>query len=166
MTKSTAQGDKTIQVSPGLDWKEGDRLALLPTGMNPGEGDYAIIQEYNIATGLITLDRPLDHPHYGAATSTASKFGGVDMRGEVLLLSRNIQIIGNDTEAWGCQVVTSDFVEANGVWRFGSTIMDNVEIYNCSQYDTFKAAVRFEANFGTWSRISNSAIHHGLGIGM
>lgn len=87
------------------------------------------------------------------------------MRGEVLLLTRNIKIQGNDTDAWGCQVVTSDFIEANGVWRNGSTIMDSVEIYNCSQYDTQKAAIRFEATGKSWSHISNCAVHNGLGIG-
>lgn len=35
------------------------------------------------------------------------------MRGEVMILSKNIRIVGNDTDAWGCQIVTSDFEEAN-----------------------------------------------------
>jgi hypothetical protein len=43
--------------------------------------------------------------------------------------------------------------------------MDNVEIFNCSQYGTYKAAVRFEGAKLGWSRISNSSIHMGLGIG-
>jgi len=41
------------------------------------------------------------------------------MRGEVMLLSRNIKIKGNDTDAWGCQIVTSDFVEGNLEQRIG-----------------------------------------------
>lgn len=61
-----------------------------------------------------------------------------------MLMSRNIRIVGNDTDKWGCQVVTSDFVEADGVIRSGRTFMDHVEVYNCSQYDTWKAAVRFD----------------------
>jgi hypothetical protein len=44
--------------------------------------------------------------------------------------------------------------------------MDSVEIYNCSQFDTYKAAVRFEGAEGAWNSISNSALHHGLGIGL
>jgi parallel beta-helix repeat protein len=56
-------------------------------------------------------------------------------------------------------------MEENDVMRQGMTYLDSVEIYNCSQYDTFKAAVRFEMAFGQASQISNSAIHHGLGIG-
>jgi hypothetical protein len=54
------------------------------------------------------------------------------MRGEVMLMSRNIRIVGNDTDKWGCQVLTSDFVEGNGEIRIGRTFMDHVEVYNCS----------------------------------
>jgi hypothetical protein len=83
--------------------------------MRMWESDYAIVQSYDKSSGLVTLDRPLDYYHYGAATKGI--YSGVDMRGEVVLLSRNVRIVGNDTEAWGCQVVTSDFLEENGVWR-------------------------------------------------
>jgi hypothetical protein len=44
----------------------------------------------------------LNNYHFGAAESTASKYSGVDIRGEVLLLTRNVLIEGNDEEAWGC----------------------------------------------------------------
>ena len=81
------------------------------------ESDFAIIESYDPLSGIIQLDRTLDYYHYGTAESTASKYSGVDIRGEVVLLSRNIKIVGNDTEAWGCQVVTSDFMEENEVWR-------------------------------------------------
>lgn len=86
------------------------------------------------------------------------------MRAEVMLLSRNIKIQGNNTDAWGCQILTSDFVEGNLQQRIGRTVMNNVEIYNCSQYDTWKAAIRFEGHKLGFSRISNSSIHHGLGV--
>jgi len=49
--------------------------------------------------------------HYGAAESTAANFGGVDLRGEVVLLSRNIRIVGKDVESWGCHFATKDSVE-------------------------------------------------------
>ena len=88
------------------------------------------------------------------------------MRGEVLLLSRNIKIIGNDSDNWGGQIVTSDFIEGDGTMRNGSTVFDSVEIYNCSQYDTMMASMRFEGNGRSFSHISNSAIHHGSGIGV
>lgn len=88
------------------------------------------------------------------------------MRGEVMLLSRNVRIVGNDSEAWGCQVLTSDFIEGNGEYRMGRTYLDNVEVYNCSQYDTHKAAMRFEGAIKGESLISNCALHHGRGIGV
>lgn len=43
--------------------------------------------------------------------------------------------------------------------------MDSVEMYNCSQIDTRKAAIRFE-NAVTWNHeVRNSAFHNGLGWG-
>jgi parallel beta-helix repeat protein len=43
--------------------------------------------------------------------------------------------------------------------------MDHVEIYNCSQWGTTKAAIRFESASTMHSSITNSAIHNGLGWG-
>ena len=68
------------------------------------------------------------------------------MRGEVLLLSRNIKIQGDTTvvkNSWGCSILTSDFPDGE-VIRGGSTVLDSVELYNCSQYDTLRAAIRFD----------------------
>lgn len=44
--------------------------------------------------------------------------------------------------------------------------MDNVEVYNCSQMDTQKAAIRFESSINGYSSITNSAFHQGLGWGL
>lgn len=160
-------GDTTIQVAGGLDWVAGDKLGFAPTGMRSNDSDYAIIQSYDSSSGEITLDRALTAYHYGASTSSASTYGGViDIRGEVFLLSRNIKIAGEDSEAWGCQIVTSEYTEPSGTVRSGMTYMNSVEVYNCSQYDTEKAALRFEGvNYGH-SGIENSAIYHGLGWGV
>lgn len=115
---------------------------------------------------ILTLDEPLDYYHYGEGSSTASEFGGVDMRGEVHLLSRNIKIQGEDRDGWGGQVLGTDLFESDGTWRKGEIIMDNVQVYNCSQKDTLYGAVRFEGHLGGNSRVSNSAIHNGLGVGI
>ena len=63
-------------------------------------------------------------------------------------------------------MLTSDFVEDDGTYRAGSTILDNVEIWNCSQYDTYNSALRFESATAAWSSVTNSAIHHGNGWGI
>lgn len=86
------------------------------------------------------------------------------MRAEVILLTRNVRIVGEDIDSWGGQIVTSDTVEVfDGVitTRTGSTIFDNVEIFNCSQIDTLKAAVRFESAASNYSEVTNCAIHNG-----
>lgn len=164
MFQSVAPGDISITVDLNLDWNTGDEIGLLPTGFDSVAVDFAIVTAYNSATGVVTLDRPMNYAHFGANQSTGNLYNGVDIRGEVVLLSRNIRIVGNNTENWGCQIVTTDFEEANLIWRFGNTFMDNVEIYNCSQFDTLMAALRFDGANGAWSQVQNSVIHHGLGI--
>jgi len=44
--------------------------------------------------------------------------------------------------------------------------MDSVEIFNCSQIDTFKAAIRFESASTLHSSVTNSAIHNGYSWGL
>jgi hypothetical protein len=48
------------------------------------------------------------------------------MRGEVILLSRNVRVVGNDSDSWGGQIMVSDNVEETGVKRSGQLIFDNV----------------------------------------
>lgn len=57
------------------------------------------------------------------------------MRGEVVLLSRNIVVAGEDVEAWGGRIITGEsmaFSDGEIVFKYGQLIFDNVEIYNCS----------------------------------
>ena len=55
-----------------------------------------------------------------------------------MLLTRNVRIVGDVAQyAFGCQVITSDFMEEDGTYRNGNTLLDNTEIFNCSQYSTF-----------------------------
>jgi hypothetical protein len=164
LLKTANPKETQIEVEPGLSWRENDTVALPSTTVRWGDIDFAMIKTYDNVTGIATIDRALSKYHWGASVSTAPQYSGVDMRGEVMLLTKNIKIVGNNTDAWGCQILTSDFQEANNEYRVGETYMDNVEVYNCSQYDTYKAAIRFEDGKLGQSKISNSAIHHGLGM--
>lgn len=87
------------------------------------------------------------------------------MRGEVILLSRNVRIVGNDSDSWGGQILVSDNLEITGIQRQGILLMDNVEVYNCSQRNTFKSAIRFEAASLAYSEIRNSVVHGSLAWG-
>lgn len=69
--------------------------------MQPDHFDYAIIEHYDPITGNITLAEPLDYYHWGQSYSTIEQYSGVDMRAEVVLLTRNVKIAGNDTDSWG-----------------------------------------------------------------
>jgi len=69
------------------------------------------------------------------------------MRGEVIMLTRNIKILGEDIDSWGGHVLTGDTAEINDDGtikeRIGSTYLDWVEMHNMSQIDTDHAALRW-----------------------
>ena len=81
-----------MKVATGLDWKTDDEIAFPATTLRYNDTDYAKIASYDSATGVVVLDRPLTAYHYGAAATTATAYNGVDMRGEVYLLTRNVKI--------------------------------------------------------------------------
>jgi chaperone required for assembly of F1-ATPase len=93
--KSAYPGDSSILVETNLDWVAGEKLAIAPTTMRHNDSDYAVILSYTPSTGVVVLDRQLTAYHYGTLLSTATTYGGVDIRGEVFLLSRNIYIKGD-----------------------------------------------------------------------
>jgi len=131
------KGATEITVETGLDLVAGDRIALAATSFDALASDQAFVVTYDNTTGVVTLDSALNHYHWGDANSTSDKYNGWDIRGEVLILSRNIKIIGEDIESWGAQVITGDTLDVNintGAVniRSGSTIMHNVEVYNAS----------------------------------
>lgn len=172
LVRTAVKGDTSIYVPIGLDWVTGDMVALAPTNMRTMDSDSATLVSYNSATGEAVLDAPLTGYHWGDMKSTAEDFGGVDMRGEVMLLSRNIEITASQEinpilgEPHGCRILVSDFFEPNLVYREGSLNMDSVSVYQCSQKGTWKAAIKFESAIGGTSSVSNSAIHHGRGVGI
>jgi hypothetical protein len=121
------KGDSEVWVETGLDLVAGDRLAFAATSFDALASDQAIVASYDNNTGLVTLNETLDHYHWGDAVSTASKYGS-DIRGEVLILTRNVRIMGEDIEAWGGQVITSDTLDVNTAtgevsFRSGQTIL-------------------------------------------
>jgi hypothetical protein len=163
------KGDTSITVESGLDWQAGDQIGIVATSTAYTAADYATVLTYNSGSGAATLNSTLNHYHWGNATSTAWKYNGVDIRGEVVLLTRNIKIAGEDIQGWGGQIVTSSTVESDGTIRTGQVIMDNVEIYNCSQTNTLKAAFRIEGSIPgvvNASSLTNSVVHNGLGWGI
>jgi len=80
----------TIFVSPGLEIFKGDKLGLLPTSFAAGASDTVMVESYDDETGEVKLYNQTRFYHWGQAESTGNDYNGLDMRGEVLILTRNI----------------------------------------------------------------------------
>lgn len=127
---SVYKGDTNALVEQNLDWVAGDKLYFAPTNQQPTHHDYLEIEDYLPETGLVKLKSAFLYYHFGG-DSTASKYNGVDVRGEVILLSRNIKVIGDNSNDWGCAIVTADRTEFDKTVRIGRMVLDNVEVYRC-----------------------------------
>jgi len=98
LTAECQKGSSSCTVVIGLDWVAGDELGFAPTASQNLHYEVAVISSYNSSTGALTLTAPLKFYHFGAAASTAANYQGIDMRGEVVLLTRNIVIEGDQTQ--------------------------------------------------------------------
>jgi cell migration-inducing and hyaluronan-binding protein len=81
-------GAATIQVLDASGWRKGDVIVLASTDFNPRQAEERTITA--ISGNALTLDKPLAYMHFGKITD------GVDERGEVGLLTRNIKIQASD----------------------------------------------------------------------
>ena len=106
-------------VEAGLDWVAGDRLGLLATSFESGANDDVTISSYNATDGYVTTNEQLSFYHFGRSESTAALYNGVDIRGEVILLSRNVKIAGDNIESWGGQIITGFTIDNDGTLRYG-----------------------------------------------
>jgi len=88
------------------------------------------------------------------------------MRGEVVSLSRNIKIVGEETDDWGVQVLTADIMDEEGTFFEGKSWIEGVEIQYGGQKDTRRAAVRFEGAVAKGQIFKNSVVHEGPGWAM
>jgi cell migration-inducing and hyaluronan-binding protein len=81
-------GSARIEVLNARGWRKGDVIALASTDFDSTQAEKRTIAA--IAGKVITLDQPLKYMHFGKITF------GVDERGEVGLLTRNILIQASD----------------------------------------------------------------------
>jgi hypothetical protein len=170
LTKPANIGDKTITVeTKDVDLVEGDRIALAPTGIKYDTGEARNVVSYDKKTGIIELNEALEWYHFGAAKSTAEKYNGLDMRGEVLSLTRNIRIVGTEVEDWGAQILTADIMEEDEseesgfAFREGRTTLDSIEIQYGGQKNTRHGGIRFENCISNKQYVRNSVVHEGPG---
>src|SRR5690606_32954464 len=84
LTATAEAGSSTIEVLNADQWQVGDEIVLASTDFEPRQAEKRTIAA--IRGNTITLDEPLQYMHFGEITF------GVDERGEVGLLTRNIKI--------------------------------------------------------------------------
>ena len=92
LLENAYNGNRTIQVEAGLDWVAGDEIALIVSTSSAFSSEHFTIVEYEPFDGIVTLDEDVEFYHFGGLISTAADYSGVDMRSEVLLLTRSITI--------------------------------------------------------------------------
>ena len=84
LAETAKAGSTSIALLNAAGWRVGDEIVLASTDFDPRQAERRTIA--GIRGNALTLDKPLQHMHFGQITF------GVDERGEVGLLTRNIKI--------------------------------------------------------------------------
>ena len=84
LSNTAKAGSTSIEVLDASGWRVGDEIVLASTDFGPRQAERRTIAA--ISGNKLTLDKKLDYMHFGKITF------GVDERGEVGLLTRNIKI--------------------------------------------------------------------------
>src|SRR5436190_781733 len=147
LVKTAAAGSNTIEVLNTGDWKKGDSIVVASTDFDPHQAERRTIS--SISGKVITLDQKLEYMHYGQVTF------GVDERGEVGMLSRNIHIQASaDAE--------KSFSGGHVMAMAGSTMqVSGVEFFRMGQHENLaRYPIHWHLVGDTQKQyIENSAIH-------
>ncbi len=147
LAKTAAAGSNTIEVLNPGDWKKGDVIVVASTDFDPHQAEQRIIS--GVSGKVITLDQKLQYMHYGQVTF------GVDERGEVGMLSRNIRIQASaDAE--------TSFSGGHVMAMAGSTMkVSGVEFFRMGQHENLaRYPIHWHLVGDTQGQyIENSAIH-------
>jgi cell migration-inducing and hyaluronan-binding protein len=84
LARTAKAGASKIDVLNAAGWRKGDVIVLASTDFDPHQAEKRTVTA--VSGNAVTLDKPLQFMHYGEITY------GVDERGEVGLLTRNIRI--------------------------------------------------------------------------
>jgi cell migration-inducing and hyaluronan-binding protein len=147
LAETAEAGSTRIEVLDASEWRVGDEIVLASTDFNPRQAERRHIAA--IRGDTITLDQPLDYMHFGEITF------GVDERGEVGLLTRNIKVQASaDAEEsyFGGHIMAMD----------GSTMtVSGIELTRMGQHLTLaRYPIHWHINGDVQGQyIENSAIH-------
>ena len=91
LAETAEAGSTRIEVLDASGWEVGDQIVLASTDFNPRQAETRFIRA--IDGNEIRLDEPLQYMHFGEITY------GVDQRGEVGLLTRNVKVQASEDAA-------------------------------------------------------------------
>jgi len=147
LAKTAEAGSAQIEVLDASGWRRGDEIVLASTDFDPRQAEKRTVAA--IDGNAITLDRALEYMHFGEITF------GVDERGEVGLLTRNIRIQASDD-------AESSYFGGHIMAMSGSKVqVSGVELSRMGQHMTL---ARYPMHWhligeGQGQYIRNSAIH-------
>lgn len=164
LRKSALQGNNTIQVNMVTDWNVGDFIAIASTSQNYDQ--YEKVQITAISSDTISFTPALIYNHFGDNVVSTTK-GQLDMRAEVILLTRNVKISGDSVGNWGCTIQTIGYypIDSNSYVQ-GNFKANGLQIEGCGHYNQLYGALAFvDVNQGTEANlITNLTINDSLGI--
>ncbi|XP_066271366.1 fibrocystin-L-like [Branchiostoma lanceolatum] len=130
-------GDSTITLVKAVDWVVGDDIAITTTTYDVWQTETFRITGLSDDTKTITLNGTLAYKHIGETLTLADGQTTINMAAEVGLLTRNVQIIGEDynnlfEESFGARVLVGTFTQKDVEYTGYARIL-NVEFYHTGQ---------------------------------
>jgi cell migration-inducing and hyaluronan-binding protein len=147
LSQTADKGATSIQVLDASEWRAGDEIVLASTDYNPRQAERRTITA--VDGNMLSFAEPLAYMHYGEITF------GVDERGEVGMLSRNIKIQASEDAA-------ETYFGGHIMAMSGSQMyVDGVELNRMGQH---LALARYPIHFhvlgeGQGMYVRNAAIH-------
>jgi cell migration-inducing and hyaluronan-binding protein len=147
LAATAAAGATSIAVLDASGWRAGDEIVLASTDFNPRQAERRTITAVDGNT--ISFAQPLEFMHFGEITF------GVDERGEVAMLTRNIRIHASDDAA-------QSYAGGHIMAMAGSRMyVDGVELARMGQHLTL---ARYPLHFhvlgeGAGQYVRNTSIH-------
>jgi cell migration-inducing and hyaluronan-binding protein len=148
LAETAEAGSTQIEVLDASGWRVGDQIVLASTDFNPRQAETRQISA--ISGNTLTLDQPLEYMHFGAITF------GVDERGEVGLLTRNIRVQASED-------AEDTYLGGHIMAMDGSTMnVSGVELTRMGQHlELARYPIHWHLNGdATGQYIKNSAIHN------
>jgi hypothetical protein len=147
LAKTARKGATSIEVVDAASWRRGDEIVLASTDYNPRQAERRTITD--VSGNTISFAEPLEYMHFGEITF------GIDERGEVGLLTRNIKVQASEDAA-------ESYFGGHIMAMAGSRVyVDGVELARMGQHLTL---ARYPIHFhllgeGAGMYVKNAAIH-------